>query len=222
MKQDLQHLKSFPHRCAHYRRLDRISRWGGAADRQIKSLVFVATRNSESGPVLILLRGDHQLHETKLADSLGATAVRPAQPEEIRELLGAGAGSLGGVGAKAKALATRANLFIVADLGIKGRHNMTTGANKDDHHLRGVDVERDIGVDQWADLRAVNSGESCRASRHARGLQGVEIGHLQTGHEVLGFDGCHGGNQDGKPVPIVGQLWHWGRAYHRRGDRTEL
>ncbi len=74
---------------------------GGAdANRQIKSLVFFATIDGESRPVLVLLRGDHQLHETKLADSLRATAVRPAQPEEIRELLGASAGSLGGVGAK--------------------------------------------------------------------------------------------------------------------------
>ena len=73
---------------------------GAKADRQIKSLVYVATINNEPEPVLALLRGDHQLHETKLADNLGATAVRTAHPEEIRELLGAGAGSLGGVGAR--------------------------------------------------------------------------------------------------------------------------
>src|SRR6266403_154750 len=70
---------------------------GAKADHQIKSLVFIATVNGRSRPVLVLLRGDHQLHETKLADSLRATAVRPANPEEIRDLLGANAGSLGGV-----------------------------------------------------------------------------------------------------------------------------
>src|SRR5262245_33818158 len=57
---------------------------GAAADRQIKSLVFIATIDGESRPVLVLLRGDHQLHETKLSDNLRATAVRPAHPEEIR------------------------------------------------------------------------------------------------------------------------------------------
>src|SRR6266849_4540718 len=134
---------------------------GAAADHQIKSLVYIARRDGKPTSVLILLRGDQQLHETKLADSLGATAVRPAQPEEILALMGAGAGSLGGVGAKAKARAARSELFIIADLGLKGRHNMTTGANKDDHHLRGVDIERDISVDQWADLRTVASGEPC-------------------------------------------------------------
>src|ERR1041385_1414939 len=57
---------------------------GGAAARsQIKSLVYVATIANESRPVLALIRGDHQIHETKLADSLGATAVRAAHPEEI-------------------------------------------------------------------------------------------------------------------------------------------
>src|SRR6476659_6257421 len=84
---------------------------GAESSRQIKSLVFVATIDGEQRPVLVLLRGDHQLHEIKLADSLRATAVRPAHPEEIRELLGASAGSLGGVGAKAKS----PHLHIVAD-----------------------------------------------------------------------------------------------------------
>ena len=73
---------------------------GAPADRQIKSLVYYATLNDKPTPVLALLRGDHQLHEVKLNDALGSTAARPAQPEEIRELLGASAGSLGGVRAK--------------------------------------------------------------------------------------------------------------------------
>jgi prolyl-tRNA synthetase len=123
---------------------------GAAADRQIKTLVYIATNEAgENFPALALLRGDHQLHETKLADSLGAIAVRPAHPEEIRDLLGAGAGSLGAVGAKEKAAQSsfqtrvfspegeafpalrtvepkRSELRIVADRALKGRTNMTT------------------------------------------------------------------------------------------------
>src|SRR5678815_5610631 len=99
---------------------DLISFPGGAdANRQIKSLVFVATIDGEQRPVLVLLRGDHQLHEIKLGDSLRATAVRPAHPEEIRDLLGASAGSLGGVGAKNRSK----DLRIVADMGLKDRRN---------------------------------------------------------------------------------------------------
>lgn len=126
------------------------------AKRQIKTLVYFATIDGETRPVLALLRGDHPLHEVKFGDSLGATAVRPAHPEEIRDLLGASAGSLGGVRAKETARASNQSLMIVADEGLRGRRNMTTGANKDDHHIRGVDVERDIQIDKWADLRTVN------------------------------------------------------------------
>src|SRR4051812_46654967 len=131
------------------------------ADRQIKTLVYIATLDGEPRPVLALLRGDHQLHDVKFTDAVGATAARPAQAEEIRKLLGAAAGSLGGVGAKASARKINHDLIIIADLGLQGRRNMTTGANKDEHHLRGVDIGRDIEVDEWADLRTVDAGEDC-------------------------------------------------------------
>ncbi|HEU4509862.1 MAG TPA: proline--tRNA ligase [Pyrinomonadaceae bacterium] len=179
---------------------------GAEASRQIKSLVFFATIDGEPRPVLVLLRGDHQLHETKLADSLRATAVRPAQPEEIRDLLGASAGSLGGVGAKDKARAAKIDLRIVADTALKERRNMTTGANKDDHHLRGVDIARDIPVDEWLELRTVESGEAC--PRCATGVlevfKGMEIGHIfKLGTKYSESMGATVLTQDGKEVPIV-------------------
>jgi prolyl-tRNA synthetase len=175
---------------------------GAAADRQIKSLVYFATLNGESRPVLALLRGDHQLHEVKFTDALGATAARPAQPEEIRALLGASAGSLGGVRAKAAAR----ELLIIADLGLKGRRNMTTGANKDDHHLRGVHPERDLEVDQWADLRTVTSGESCPHcdTGTLEVYKAMEIGHIfKLGMKYSESMGATVLTKDGKPVPIV-------------------
>lgn len=186
---------------------DLISFTGGAtADRQIKSLVYVATIENEPRPVLALIRGDHQLHETKLADNLGATAVRAAQAEEIRELLGAGAGSLGGVGARERAKEAKFDLHIVADMALKERRNMTTGANKDDHHLRGVDIERDIKPDQWADLRGVLSGEECPRceSGTLEIYKAMEIGHIfKLGTKYSVSMGASVLNQDGKPVPIV-------------------
>jgi prolyl-tRNA synthetase len=179
---------------------------GAEASRQIKSLVYIATIDGEPRPVLVLLRGDHQLHETKLADALGSTAVRPAHPEEIRELLGASAGSLGGVGAKDKARAAKMDLRIVADSSLKSRRNMTTGANKDDHHLRGVDIERDIPVDRWVDLRTVEQGEGC--PRCDEGVleifKGMEIGHIfKLGTKYSESMGAMVLTQDGKQAPIV-------------------
>ena len=179
---------------------------GAEAARQIKSLVFMATVDGQSQPVLVLMRGDHQLHETKLADSLRATAVRPAQPDEIRELLGASAGSLGGVGAKDKARSSKLDLKIVADSALKNRRNMTTGANKDDHHLRGVDIARDIPVDEWFALRTVESGEGCPRCEVGvlEVFKGMEIGHIfKLGTKYSESMGATVLNQDGKPVPII-------------------
>jgi prolyl-tRNA synthetase len=179
---------------------------GAEASRQIKSLVFFATIAGEQRPVLVLLRGDHQLHEIKLTDSLQATAVRPAHPEEIRNLLGASAGSLGGVGAKAKARAANSDLRIIADSALKNRRNMTTGANKDDHHLRGVDIPRDIPVDEWFDLRTVESGEGCPRCETGvlQVFKGMEIGHIfKLGTKYSASMGATVLNQEGKEVPIV-------------------
>src|SRR5260370_196947 len=64
------------------------------ATRQIKTLVSVL----DGKLTLVLMRGDHALNEQKLIDATGATTVRPAQPDEIRETLGALPGSLGAVG----------------------------------------------------------------------------------------------------------------------------
>jgi prolyl-tRNA synthetase len=179
---------------------------GAEASRQIKSLVFFATIDGEQRPVLVLMLGDQQLHETRLADSLRATAVRAAHPEEIRDLLGASAGSLGGVGAKAKARSANIDLRIVADSALKGRRNMTTGANKDDHHLRGVDITRDIPVDEWFELRTVESGEGC--PRCETGVlevfKGMEIGHIfKLGTKYSESMGATVLTQDGKEVPLV-------------------
>jgi prolyl-tRNA synthetase len=179
---------------------------GARADAQIKSLVYVATINNEPQPVLALVRGDHQIHETKLADTLAATAVRTAHPEEIRELLGAGAGSLGGVGAKAHAKEANFELLIVSDIALKARSNMTTGANKDDHHLRGVEIERDIKPDRWADLRGVVAGEGC--PRCDEGVlevfKAMEIGHIfKLGTKYSKSMGATVLTVDGKPVPII-------------------
>ena len=176
------------------------------ASRQIKSLVYFATIDGEPRPVLALIRGDHQLHEVKFGDALGSTAARPAHPEEIRELLGASAGSLGGVGAKKSARKVNQNLLILADVGLKGRRNMTTGANQDDHHIRGVNIERDIEVDKWADLRTVNSGEACPRceSGALEVFKAMEIGHIfKLGTKYSESMGAYVLTADGKQVPLI-------------------
>jgi prolyl-tRNA synthetase len=138
-----------------------------SADRQIKTLVYVI----DDEPVLLLLRGDHELMEQKLIDAMGTFEVRPAHDEEIVELLGAHAGSLGAVGVEGPR--------IVADPALRGRSNMTTGANDDDWHLRGVDVERDIAVTEWTDMRLVQAGEGCpECGGPLEVKRTIEVGHI--------------------------------------------
>jgi len=140
---------------------------GAAANRQIKTLVMVI----DSEVTLALLRGDHQLNEQKLIDATGAVKLRPAEAAETLAALGANPGSLGAVGVT--------GIRIVADEALRGRTNMTTGANTDDFHYRGVDIERDIAVTQWADLRQVTAGEACPKCGHELELlRCVETGHI--------------------------------------------
>jgi len=172
---------------------------GAAADRQIKTLVYMLDEQL----ALVLMRGDHELNETKLQDATGALGVRPAHPEEIRQALGASAGSLGAVNVMR---ATHPQVTrIVADDALRGRQNMTTGANKDDHHLRGVAIDRDIHVDGWASLRTVETGEGCPNCEGALEVfKAVEIGHIfKLGTKYSESMGAHVLTAEAKEVPIV-------------------
>jgi prolyl-tRNA synthetase len=169
--------------------------YGAPADRQIKTLVYFL----DGQLTLVLLRGDHVLAEQKLIDATGAKAVRPAQPEEIRAALGALPGSLGAVGVT--------DHPVIADEALRGRRGMTTGANVDDTHLRGVDVERDIHVGRWADLREVAAGQPCVNCGHGLEVErGIEVGHIfKLGYKYTDALEIRVSGPDGKPHrPIMG------------------
>ena len=139
---------------------------GESPARMIKTLDYIV----ESKPVVILLRGDHALSETKLAMALGTDVFRPATPEEALKLHGANLGSLGPVGLK--------GARILADRALEGRRNMITGANRDDTHLRNVMPGRDFPPEYY-DLRVVSAGDLCvRCGKPLRLTKAVELGHL--------------------------------------------
>jgi len=137
------------------------------AASQIKTLVYVL----DGETVLVLLRGDDQLVEQKLKDGTGAVDLRPASDAEIRAALSASAGSLGAVGV--------AGRRVLADEALRGRRAMVTGANVDGFHLRGVEVERDVAVSSWLDLRLARAGEACPMCEAAlRVDKAIEVGHI--------------------------------------------
>jgi prolyl-tRNA synthetase len=201
-KEGLNHTEEFP--TPGVRTIDDLQKppYNTLSYQQIKTLVFFATfANGETKPVLVLLRGDHQLQETKLMDAIQATSVRSAQDEEIRSLLGASPGSLGAVRGT-----YTAKIYTVMDKSLWSRRNMTTGANKDGFHLRGVEPGRDIGANDVQDLRVIANGEWC--PRCDTGVlevyKAMEIGHIfKLGTKYSASMGATVLTKDGTPVPIM-------------------
>ncbi len=159
---------------------------------QIKSLVYA----SSDRPYLFLVRGDHQLSETKATAAVRGLLLHPAQPEEIRAAFGADAGSLGPVGIEA--------VPVYADVELRGRANLTCGANRNDYHLQGVTPDVHFKP-IWADLRMVGPGEACvRCGKPLEVYRAVEVGHLlglgTTYSESMGANVL---SPDGKQTPIV-------------------
>ncbi len=167
---------------------------GSPVTAHIKTLVLVAGGK----PLMALLRGDHSLNETKLQAALGADAMRPAHPHEIREWLGADAGSLGPVGV--------ADMRVLADSALAGRRNMIAGANRDDYHLRNVTPGRDFEA-RFADIREAEDGDPDIASgKPVRRRKAIEVGHIfKLGRKYAEALGLRVLDKNGKEVtPIMG------------------
>jgi prolyl-tRNA synthetase len=114
------------------------------------------------------MQGNDEVNETKLEKVLGN--IRPAHPDELKEITGADAGSIGPIGFKGK---------IIADLRLKDRNNLFSGANKNDYHIGGIDLKRDVPHIQYADLRIVQSGEGCpKCDKILEVFPAIELGHI--------------------------------------------
>ena len=113
----------------------------------MKSLVLVA----DGTPVLVMVRGDDQMSGPRFLAAMGACSYRPATPPEIADWFGAEPGSLGPVGARIRT---------IADLALKGRRNMVSGANRTDYHLRNVTPGRDFQP-EYFNLRRAAVGDIC-------------------------------------------------------------
>ncbi len=175
--------------------IEEVSQFDGLpASSHIKALVMVV----DGDPHMVLLRGDHQLSETKLAAETGGHDLRPAHPEEIDRWLGVGAGFVGPVGAGTVAL--------VADAALKDRRNMICGANKADSHLRNVTPGRDFQA-RFADVREVQDGDlDIVSGEPVRRVKAIEVGHIfKLGYKYSASMGLSVLDKTGKSVtPIMG------------------
>lgn len=132
----------------------------------IKTLIF----KSDGDVVAALVRGDHELNEIKFRNLLGAEKVEMADPELVAEVTGAPMGFAGPMGLKVQ---------VVADHAIEGMKNFVTGGNRQDLHLRNVNMERDFRVDLFGDLRMITPEDSCpRCGAEIQFGRGIEVGHV--------------------------------------------
>lgn len=137
------------------------------ASSEVKTLLYVI----DGEAVVVLMRGDDQVNETKLKNYFAGLDIRPATSEEAQEYFGAGFGSLGPVGIT--------GLKVVADLDVEGMVNVGIGANEDGYHYLNANIERDFKVDKYTDLRLVQEGDISPDGEGVLKFQrGIEIGHI--------------------------------------------
>jgi prolyl-tRNA synthetase len=197
---------------------------GIAAEQDIKTVAYMAQnpgagRKTVEQPVIVFLRGDHSVNETKLLTLVKAADVRPMQAEELEKYFQGPGGFIGPIGlvvrpkellgewdAKKQPADVRAATVIV-DNALVGRVNMICGANKLDYHLKNVTPGKDFQYTIAADVRNVIGGEGCPSCGSALRIDtAVEIGHIfKLGYKYSHSMGATVLDQNGRQVePIMG------------------
>ena len=162
-------------------------------EETIKTLVYMA----DDKPVVALLVGNDQLNEVKLKNHLGADFFEAASEEDVRQLLGAGFGSLGPVNLPE-------DVTIIADRRVQDLSNAVAGANEDGYHLTGVNPGRDFSP-EYVDIREVREGE---VSPDGQGIlkfaRGIEIGHIfKLGTRYSDSMNANVLDENGRAVPMI-------------------
>jgi prolyl-tRNA synthetase len=195
--------------------IEDVARFLGVSPKnKIKTLaLMVDEKDSKTGkvvprPVVVLLRGDHQLNEAKLSSAVEGKETRPMQAEEIERLFRSPAGFLGPIGIEwARDVKQVERPILLVDQALEGRTNLISGANKEDYHLKNVTPGRDFQPTAYADLRSVTAGESCpNCGAPLRIDTAVEIGHIfKLGYKYSESMGSRVLDRNGKEVtPIMG------------------
>jgi prolyl-tRNA synthetase len=187
---------------------------GVSPKNKIKTLAYMTEEKDEKTGktklrgIVVLMRGDHQLNESKLNGAVGG-ATRPMEEGEIKALFKSPAGYLGPVGIEwakdRKKDGDKPVLFV--DKALEGRVNLIGGANKEDYHLKNITPGKDFYPTAYLDLRAVAAGEACPTCGQALRIDtAVEIGHIfKLGYRYSESMGARVLDKNGKEVkPIMG------------------
>jgi prolyl-tRNA synthetase len=197
---------------------------GISAEQDIKTVAYMAQSPDDAGktveqPVIVFLRGDHSVNETKLLTLVKAANLRPMQAEELEKYFQGPAGFIGPIGLvvrpkellgewdRKKQPADARAATVALDQGLVGRVNMICGANQLDYHLKNVTPGKDFQYTIAADVRCVTDGEGCpNCGALLRIDTAVEIGHIfKLGYKYSHSMGARVLERNGKEVePIMG------------------
>lgn len=168
------------------------------ANQILKAMFFMAKMGEDDyQPVMVLMRGNDTVNETKVANAVDCEDLELATEEQAQKYLGAHPGSLGPVG-------VGEDVKILADNYVKVLVNMACGANDDGHHYVNANIDRDFRVDEFGDFRTVEEGEIAPDGNPIKFTNGIEIGHifkLGTGYsEKMGAQVL---NENGRLVDMI-------------------
>ena len=168
------------------------------SDHLIKSMAYM----TEKGPVLALVRGDHEVNEIKLSNLLDVLQLDLANENDIKNLFHSTPGYLGPVGLS--------GVLVIADASVVNMVNAACGANEEDQHFINVVPSRDFKVDKVADLRLIKESDPCpHCGAPVKTARGIEVGQVfklhtkyskaleasyldENGQENLMVMGCYG------------------------------
>jgi prolyl-tRNA synthetase len=195
--------------------IEDVARFLGVSPKnKIKTLALVvAEQDKKTGKtcqraLVLLMRGDHQMNDTKLSTAVAGKETRPMLEEEIRELFHSPAGYLGPLGIEwAKDIKDSSKPILLVDKALEGRTNLIGGANKEDYHVKNLTPGGNFHPTSYVDLRSVTAGEDCpNCGTPLRIDTAVEIGHIfKLGYKYSESMGARVLDRNGKEVaPIMG------------------
>jgi len=148
--------------------IDQVSSFLKISPKKLVKTLIVEAEGKFYG---ILIRGDRDLNETKLAKALNSKNIKMAEFEDVMKITEAEVGFAGPIGLKVEK--------IIADNEIKNLKNITIGANKTDAHYMNANINRDFKIDAYYDLRIADKGDGCAfCDGTLTTKKGMEVGHI--------------------------------------------
>ncbi len=137
-------------------------------DKSVKAVAF----NSEKGLILCFVRGDHEVNEVKVINTVGVNEVEMAE-ESLLTAAGTVGGYMGPVGIDPE------KTIVVVDSTVMKMHNICCGANKEGYHLLNVNPGRDFTPTYVADIRLIQEGDPCpHCGGKVSKARGIEVGQV--------------------------------------------